>query len=90
MMDDEALLQHDSVFCVGSVVAVDGRRVRIIVNKLKNSSHLLYKGKIVRNVAVGSYIKITKGFDELIAIIDGERVEEDRNSSRSTDERQTH
>lgn len=82
MMDDEALLQHDSVFCVGSVVAVDGRRVRIIVNKLKNSSHLLYKGKIVRNVAVGSYIKITKGFDELIAIIDGERVEEDRNSSR--------
>lgn len=82
MMNDEALLQHDSVFCVGSVVAVDGRRVRIVVNKLKNSSHLLYKGEIVRNVAVGSYIKITKGFDELIAVIDGERIEEDRTSSR--------
>lgn len=82
MLDDDALLQRDAVFCVGSVVAVDGRRVRIVVNKLKNSSHLLYKGDIVRNVAVGSYIKITKGFDELIAVIDGERVEEDRTSSK--------
>src|SRR5690554_2562862 len=81
MLDDEALL-HDAVFCIGSVIAVDGRRVRIVVNKLKNSSHLLYKGDIVRNVAVGGYIKITKGFDELIAAIDGERVEEDRTSSK--------
>lgn len=82
MLDDEALLQHDAVFCIGSVTAVDGRRVRIVVNKLKNSSHLLYRGDIVRNVAVGGYIKITKGFDELIAVIDGERVEEDRTSSK--------
>lgn len=81
-MLDDAQLQCDAVFCVGSVVAVDGRRIGIVVNKLKNSSHLLYKGDIVRNVAVGSYIKIAKGFDELIAVIDGERVEEDRTSSR--------
>lgn len=82
MLDDDAILQRDAVFCIGSVVSVDGRRVRIVVNKLKNSSHLLYKGDIIRNVAVGSYIKIAKGFDELIAVVDGERVEEDRASAK--------
>lgn len=82
MLNDDSLLQRDAVFCIGNVVAVDGRRVKIVVNKLKNSSHLLYKGDIVRNVAVGSYIKIAKGFDELIAVVDGERVEEDRATSK--------
>ena len=82
MLDDEAILQHDAVFGIGTVVSVEGRRVRILVHKLKNSSHLLYMGKVVRNVAVGSYIKIAKGFDELVAVVDGERVQEDRAASR--------
>ncbi|MFI2101760.1 ATP-binding protein [Isoptericola sp. NPDC019693] len=78
MFDEEADLVHDAVFRVGQVIAVDGRRVRVSVDKLKNSSHLLYKGGIVRNVAVASYVKITKGFVELIAKVDSEHVEEDR------------
>ena len=81
MFDHEAILQHDAVFNIGKVTSVEGRRVRIVVNKLKNGSHLLYKGDIVRNVAVGSYIKIAKGFDELVAVVDGERIEEDRSAS---------
>ncbi|WP_348826930.1 ATP-binding protein [Halomonas sp. RT37] len=82
MHDDDALLQRDAVFSVGKIISVDGRRVRIEVSKLKNGSHLLYKGKVVRNIAVGSYIKIAKGFDELVAVVDGERVEEDRTVSK--------
>lgn len=82
MPDDDANLQRDAVFSVGKVVSVEGRRVRVAVDKLKNSSHLLYKGSIVRNVAVGSYVKIAKGFSELVAVVDGERVEEDRAVSR--------
>lgn len=81
MPDDDANLQRDAVFSVGKVVSVEGRRVRVAVDKLKNSSHLLYKGSIVRNVAVGSYVKIAKGFSELVAVVDGERVEEDRAAS---------
>ncbi|GAB2506804.1 ATP-binding protein [Microbacterium petrolearium] len=80
--DDEAHLQRDAVFSVGKVVSVEGRRVRVAVDKLKNSSHLIYKGDIVRNVAVGSYVKITKGFNELVAVVDGERVDEDRSASK--------
>lgn len=76
-MIDTAALDQDSVFCVGRVVSVEGRRVRVAVDKLKNGSHLLYRGSLVRNVAVSSYVKIVKGFVELIAKVDGEVVEED-------------
>lgn len=80
-MHEESLLEEDGVFRVGRVVSVNGRRVRIAVDKLKNSSHILFRGRIVRNVAVGSYVKIVKGFTELIAKVDGEVIEEDRSVS---------
>ena len=74
-------LEQDTVFRVGRVVSVEGRQVRVAVDKLKNSSHLLFQGGIVRNVAVGGYLKIVKGFSELIAKVDGEVIEEDRGAS---------
>lgn len=80
MFEGEVLQQH-TVFRVGRVVSVEGRQVRVAVDKLKNSSHLLFQGGIVRNVAVGSYLKIVKGFSELIAKVDGEVITEDRNAS---------
>jgi uncharacterized protein len=80
---DESLTELDAIFRVGQVVSVDGRRIRVAVDKLKNGSHLLYQGGIVRNIAVGSYVKIIKGFSELIAKVDGELVEEDQGASTS-------
>jgi DNA helicase HerA-like ATPase len=74
-------LEQDTVFRVGRVVSVEGRRVRVAVDKLKNSSHLLFQGGVVRNVAVGSYLKIVKGFSEMVAKVDGEIVNEDRGAS---------
>jgi len=76
-MIDEDVLQDDSVFRVGRVASVDGRRVKVSVDKLKNGSHLLYKGGVVRNVGVGGYVKIVKGFAEMIGKVDGEFVRED-------------
>lgn len=87
MHDEDAALQRDAVFSIGRVLSVEGRRVRVAVDKLKNSSHLLYQGGVVRNVAVASYIKITKGFVELVASVDGEQVRED--SSASNEYRRT-
>lgn len=81
LMLEVALAEQDSVFRVGRVVAVEGRRVRIAVDKLKNNSHLLFRGGILRNVAVGGYLKIGKGFLELIAKVDGEMVHENRSAS---------
>jgi DNA helicase HerA-like ATPase len=73
----------DVVFKIGRVVSVQGRTVQIAVDKMKNGSHLLYQGNLLRNTSVGGYVKITKGFSEIIAKVDGERVEEDKFASQS-------
>ena len=80
-MIDNDIAEQDSVFHIGRVISVEGRRIRIAVDKLKNGSHLLFRGGLVRNVAVGGYLKIVKGFSELIAKVDGEIIGEDRSAS---------
>jgi hypothetical protein len=57
---------------------VDGRLVSVKVDKAKNTSHLVYRGELLKNVAVGSYIKIAKGFTALIGKVDGEFITEDK------------
>jgi hypothetical protein len=71
-------ISEDAIFKVGRVIAVRGRSVEIKIDKTKNSSHLLYRGKLLRNVAVGGYLKIVKGFTVIIGKIDGESITEDR------------
>jgi len=73
----ESLLQ-DSIFIIGSVSSVEGRRVKIQVKKDKNLSHLSYKGRIIKNVSVGSYIKIAKGFIEIIGKVEGEYITKEK------------
>lgn len=73
----EALLQ-ESIFIIGSVSSVEGRKVKVRVNKDKNLSHLSYKGRIIKNVSVGSYIKIAKGFIEIIGKVEGEYITKEK------------
>lgn len=80
-MSDEIIIK-DSIFRIGSVTSVDGRAVRISVDKVKNSSHLLYKSDLIKNVSVGSYIKIIKGFTKIIGKVEGEYTVEDKGFSK--------
>ncbi len=66
------MLVKDSIFIIGNVSSIEGRRVKVRVNKNKNVSHLLYNGDVLRNVGVGSYVKIMKGFVEMIGKVEGE------------------
>jgi len=68
----------DSIFKIGKVTSVDGRVVSVRVDKTKNTSHLMYRGEPLKNVAVGSYIKIAKGFTAIIGKVDGEFISEDK------------
>lgn len=68
----------ESVLKIGSINEVKGRNVIIKVDKTKNSSHLIFNGEIINNVSVGSYVKITKGFNEIIGKIEGEYISEDK------------
>lgn len=69
---------EDSIFRVGRVISVKGRVVEVTVDKSKNSSHLVYRGELLRNISVGGYIKIVKGFTVIIGKVEGELVSEDK------------
>ena len=73
----------DSVFRVGKVTSVEGRFIKVTVDKSKNPSHLLYKGRLLKNISVGSYVKILKGFTKIIGKIEGEYITEDKYLSKN-------
>lgn len=70
-------LQREAVLRVGEVTEVTGRRISVTVDKDKNLSELFFDGDLIRNVAVGSYIDIRKGFYSLIGKVDGEYARPD-------------
>lgn len=69
---------QNEVLRIGVVYSVKGRSVEVLVDKTKNVPHLLFNGKLIRNVSVGSYIKINKGFERIIGIIESEIIKEDK------------
>ncbi|MEI8388798.1 MAG: ATP-binding protein [bacterium] len=56
------ILIRDSVLKVGEVSEVSGQKVLIKVDKSKNSSDLFFNGEIVKNISVGSFIQVRKGY----------------------------
>ncbi len=74
---DEITLKN-SIFKIGRVFSVDGLEVKIKVDKRKNSSHLLYKGTLLKNISVGGYLKIVKGFTSIIGKVSGEYIREEK------------
>ncbi|MEM6656686.1 MAG: ATP-binding protein [Pseudomonadota bacterium] len=73
----DARLQQEAVLRVGEVTEVTGRKISVTVDKDKNLSELFFDGDLIRNVAVGSYVDIRKGFFSLIGKVDGEYARPD-------------
>lgn len=73
----------EAVLRVGEVCEVSGRSVTILVDKNKNLSDLFFQGKVLRNVSVGSFIEIKKGFMSLIGKVEAERVIEEKHPTGS-------
>lgn len=74
-------LETEAVLRVGEVSAVTGRKVSISVDTNKNLSELFFDGDVLRNIAVGSYVDIRKGFLSLIGRVEGENAKADDNGS---------
>ena len=80
---------------IGQVIEVRGQKLRVRVFENKNSNILIYQGHIIKNVSVGSFVKIPKGFSNIIGKIEGEYIQENRqvavsaNSQRFTKESET-
>lgn len=71
-------IAEDAIFKIGKVISVKGRTIEVKVDKTKNTSHLVYKGEILKNISVGGYIKIVKGFTVIIGKVEGELITEDK------------
>lgn len=74
-------LDTEAVLRVGEVSGVTGRRVLVSVDTDKNLSELFFDGDVLRNIAVGSYIDVRKGFLSLIGKVEGETARGDENSN---------
>jgi hypothetical protein len=77
MRSNNEIVVNQSIFRIGCVLSVNGRDVKVKVDKQKNLSHIIYKGSLVKNITVGGYIKIIKGFSVIIAKVESEQVIED-------------
>jgi len=79
----QEIITAQSVFRIGTVYSVDGREVKIKVDKKKNSSHLFFKGELIKNISVGGYIKIIKGFTPIIGKVESESIYQESLSEKS-------
>jgi hypothetical protein len=77
MTDQPDRLQLEAVLRVGEVSAVTGRKVFITVDRDKNLSELFFDGDVIKNIGVGSYVDIRKGFLSLIGKVEGENAQTD-------------
>jgi len=78
MVSNNEIVVAQSIFKIGSVLSVNGREVKIKVDKQKNLPHTIYKGSLIKNVSVGGYVKIINGFSVFIAKVEGEYIQYDK------------
>ena len=78
MSQNNDVTVYNFIFRIGTIYSVDGRLVKVLVDRDKNNSHLVYQGNLIKNVAVGSYVKILKGFESIIGKVESEYVESNK------------
>lgn len=61
---------------IGEVCEVQGRIVKAGIYSDKNTEHLNYNGAIIKNVGIGSFVLIRKGFSNIVGKVDGEYIKE--------------
>ncbi|WP_160298778.1 ATP-binding protein [Brachyspira hyodysenteriae] len=68
---------NDNILKIGYVIEVQTRTVSIFVHREKNLQHIIYNGELIKNIGVGNFIEIRKGFLKLIGKIEGEILKEE-------------
>lgn len=68
---------------IGEVCEVQGKTVKVGVYSDKNTEYLNYNGSVIKNVGIGSFVLIRKGFNNIIGKVDGEYTKENANSEKN-------
>ncbi len=61
---------------VGEVCEVQGKTVKAGIYSEKNTEYLNYNGSVIKNVGIGSFVLIRKGFNNIIGKVEGEYTKE--------------
>ena len=69
-------MQLNDLLKVGEVIEVKGQKVKAGIYKDKNSTYLNYNGEIIKNIGIGGYIAIRKGFLNIVGKVEGEYIKE--------------
>lgn len=72
---------------IGTVTAVRGRRIDITVDVDKNDSSLIFQGKIISNVSIGSFLVVRRGYAHLVVQVEEEELVENNAWENSTYQR---
>lgn len=66
---------------IGEVCEVQGKTVKAGIYSDKNTEYLNFNGTIIKNVGIGSFVLIRKGFNNIIGKVDGEFTKETPNTT---------
>ena len=69
----------NDVLKIGEVCEVVGKKVKIGVYSSKNSEFINFNGQIIKNVSIGSFVLIKKGYKNIIAKVEGEFIKAETN-----------
>lgn len=68
---------------IGEICEVQGKNVKAGVYSDKNTEYLNYNGSVIKNVGIGSFVMIRKGFNNIIGKVDGEYTKENPNGEKN-------
>lgn len=63
---------------VGEVVGVNGVTVTARLYEESNKDTLFYGGKLLKGISIREFVKIERGFKEIICLVEGEFLDEKR------------
>ncbi len=78
----------NNILKIGEVIEVKGQKVRAKVYQDKNTSTLNFNGKLIKNVSVGSFVKIRNNFLDIIGKVEGEYVNDKSNKEQFAEKNQ--
>ncbi len=68
---------------IGEVNEVQGKTIKAIIYSNKNTEYLNYNGFVLKNIGIGSFVLIRKGFSNIIGKVEGEYTKESINNEKN-------
>ena len=69
-------MELNDVLKIGEVCEVSGRMIKAGIYSEKNTEYLNYDGAVIKNVSIGSFVLIRKGFANIVGKVEGEYMKD--------------